>query len=78
MIAHVSGLKAGDFVHTIGDCHVYLNHIGPLEEQLTRTPRPFPTLKINKDSENIEDFEISDFEIIGYDPHPAVKMDMAV
>lgn len=78
MIAHVCGLKAGDFVHTIGDCHVYLNHFGPLEEQLKREPRPFPTLKINNVTDDIESFKYSDFEVIGYDPYPVVKMDMAV
>jgi thymidylate synthase len=78
MIAHVCGLKAGDFVHTTGDCHVYLNHVSALEEQLNRTPRPFPTLKINNDSGDIESFKVTDFEIIGYDPYPAVKMEMAV
>lgn len=78
MIAHVCNLKAGDFVHTIGDCHVYLNHITALEQQLTREPRPFPTLKINNPTDDIENFKYSDFEIIGYDPHPVVKMEMAV
>lgn len=78
MIAHVCDLKAGDFVHTIGDCHVYLNHIKPLEEQLKREPRPFPTLKINTTTDNIENFKYSDFEIIGYDPYPIIKMEMAV
>lgn len=78
MIAHVCGLKAGDFVHTIGDCHVYLNHFGPLEEQLKREPRPFPTLKINNTTDDIESFKFSDFEVIGYDPYPVVKMEMAV
>lgn len=78
MIAHVCGLKAGDFVHTTGDCHVYLNHVSALEEQLKRKPRAFPTLKINRDIDDIESFEISDFEIIGYEPHPAVKMEMAI
>lgn len=78
MIAKVCGLKAGDFVHTIGDCHVYLNHINALEEQMKRQPRAFPTLKINADTTDIEGFKYSDFEIIGYDPHPVVKMEMAV
>lgn len=78
MIAHVTGLKAGEFVHTIGDCHVYSNHIVPLEEQVKRQPRNFPTLNIKRKVENIEDFRYEDFEIIGYDPLPAIKMDMAV
>ena len=78
MIAHVCGLKAGDFVHTIGDCHVYLNHISALEQQLCREPRAFPTLRINNPTDDIEKFTYADFEIIGYDPHPVVKMEMAV
>lgn len=78
MIAKVCGLKAGDFVHTVGDCHVYLNHIDALKIQLQREPRPFPTLRINNDTDDIEGFKYSDFEVIGYDPHPAVKMEMAV
>jgi thymidylate synthase len=78
MIAHVTGLKAGEFVHTIGDCHVYSNHVSALEEQLKRKPRNFPTLNIKRRVENIEDFTYDDFEIIGYDPFPAIKMEMAV
>ncbi|XP_001356150.2 thymidylate synthase [Drosophila pseudoobscura] len=78
MIAHVTGLKTGDFIHTMGDAHVYLNHVDPLKEQLKRKPRPFPKLNIKRQVENIEDFRYEDFEIIGYEPYPKIKMDMAV
>jgi thymidylate synthase len=78
MIAHVTNLKPGDFVHTFGDCHVYLNHIEPLKEQLERKPRSFPQLKIKRQVTDIDDFTFDDFEIIGYDPYPTIKMEMAV
>ncbi|XP_050741587.1 thymidylate synthase [Drosophila biarmipes] len=78
MIAHVTGLKPGDFVHTMGDTHVYLNHVEPLREQLERTPRPFPKLVIKRQVQDIEDFRYEDFEIVGYNPYPKIKMDMAV
>ncbi|KAG8442160.1 hypothetical protein GDO86_011094, partial [Hymenochirus boettgeri] len=78
MIAHVTGLKPGDFVHTLGDAHVYLNHIEPLKIQLQRTPKAFPKLKIVRKVENIDDFTADDFLIEGYNPHPTIKMEMAV
>jgi len=78
MIAHVTGLKPGDFVHTLGDAHVYLNHVEPLKEQLGRTPRPFPKIVLKRKVDNIEEFTIEDFEIQGYDPHPKITMAMAV
>lgn len=78
MIAHVTGRKPGDFVHTIGDAHIYLNHIDALKEQLDRPPRAFPKIKINPEKKNIDDFEFSDFEVIGYKPHKTIKMKMAV
>jgi len=78
MVAQVCDLKAGDFVHVIGDTHVYSNHVEPLKEQLLREPRPFPTLKINPDVKDIDGFQYSDFEIIGYKPHKKIKMKMAV
>lgn len=78
MIAQVTGLKAAEFVHMIGDCHVYLNHVNALEEQLKREPRKFPSLNIKNNTTNIEGFSYSDIEVIGYDPHPIIKMDMAV
>ncbi|XP_018568721.1 thymidylate synthase [Anoplophora glabripennis] len=78
MIAHVTGLKPGEFIHTLGDSHVYLNHVDALQEQLKRKPRPFPTLKINKKVESIEEFTADDFELEGYKPYPKINMPMAV
>ncbi|KAH8273789.1 hypothetical protein KR044_000663 [Drosophila immigrans] len=78
MIAHVTGLKLGDFVHTMGDSHVYLNHVEPLQQQLEREPRPFPKLNIKRKVTNIEDFRYEDFEIVGYSPHDKIQMEMAV
>lgn len=78
MIAHITGLKPGDFVHTLGDAHVYINHIEPLKTQLQREIRPFPKLKILRKVENINDFRAEDFEICDYNPHPTIKMQMAV
>lgn len=78
MIAHVTDLKPGDFVHTMGDTHVYLNHVDPLKEQLQRTPRPFPKLVIKRQVQDIEDFRFEDFEIVDYNPYPKIQMDMAV
>lgn len=80
MIAHVCGLKVGEFIHTIGDAHIYMNHKDAIEEQLSRTEdvRAFPKLKINPDVKSIDDFKIEDFEINGYDPHPYIKAEMAV
>lgn len=78
MIAHVCGLKPGEFIHTLGDAHVYVNHIEPLIQQISRTPRPFPTLTINRKVESIEDFQFDDFTIKGYEPMDAIKMKMAV
>ncbi|XP_054715058.1 thymidylate synthase-like [Uloborus diversus] len=78
MIAHVTGLKPGDLVHTLGDAHIYSNHIEVLKEQITRTPKPFPKLRIKRDVKNIDDFIFSDFELIGYEHHPPIKMKMAV
>ena len=78
MIAHVTKLKPGDFVHTMGDTHVYLNHVEPLKTQLERQPKDAPTIHIVKDAERLEDFTYSHFELKGYDPHPAIKMEMAV
>eukprot|EP00069_Balaena_mysticetus_P002190 bmy_03987T0 len=78
MIAHITGLKPGDFVHTLGDAHIYLNHIEPLKIQLQREPRPFPKLRILRKVEKIDDFKAEDFQIEGYNPHPTIKMEMAV
>ncbi|XP_037937323.1 thymidylate synthase [Teleopsis dalmanni] len=78
MIAHVTGLKPGCFVHTMGDTHVYKNHVEPLKEQLKRIPRAFPKLLIKREVKSIEDFTFDDFEIIGYNPYPKIQMEMAV
>ncbi|XP_033181678.1 thymidylate synthase isoform X2 [Mastacembelus armatus] len=78
MIAHITGLKPGDFVHTLGDAHIYSNHVEPLKVQLQREIRPFPKLKILRNVENINDFCAEDFEICDYSPHPSIKMQMAV
>lgn len=78
MIAHVTGLKPGDFIHTLGDAHVYVNHIEPLKIQLQRKPRPFPKLLIKREVKDIDDFKFEDFEIVGYNPHPKIAMEMAV
>ncbi|WAR02731.1 TYSY-like protein [Mya arenaria] len=78
MIAHITGLKPGDFVHTLGDAHVYVNHIDALKEQLQREPRPYPKLVIKRNVTDIDDFKMEDFEIVDYKPYPTIKMDMAV
>lgn len=78
MIAHVTGLKPGEFIHTTGDTHVYRNHVEPLKEQLTREPRPFPKLEIKRKVESIDDFKFEDFDVKDYNPHPSIKMEMAV
>ena len=68
----------GEFVHTLGDAHIYNNHIEQIETQLTREPRPFPTLHINKDKQSLFDIEMEDVSIEGYDPHPTIKAPIAV
>lgn len=78
LIAQVCGLKPGEFVHTLGDAHVYNNHIEPLREQLTRVPRAFPTLKINPDVKDINDFTYDDLTLEDYKPMKTIKMKMAV
>ncbi|XP_065322084.1 thymidylate synthase-like [Gordionus sp. m RMFG-2023] len=78
MIAHITNLKPGELIHTIGDAHVYINHIKPLEEQISREPYAFPKLKINRQVENIDDFKFEDFEVVGYKCHSKIAMDMAV
>lgn len=78
MIAHVTGLKPGDFVHTLGDAHVYSNHVSALKEQCDRDPRPFPTIHIKRKVDNIEEFNFEDFEVRDYNPHPKIAMEMAV
>ena len=78
MVAHVTGLEAGDFVHTFGDAHLYLNHLEQARTQLARAPRPLPRLKIARDVRSIDDFRFEDFVIEGYDPHPHIKAQVAV
>lgn len=78
MVAQVCGLKLGDFVHTLGDAHIYSNHFDQVNEQLTRDLRPLPTMRINPHVKNIFDFKFEDFELEGYDPHPAIKGVVAV
>jgi len=78
MMAQVCGLKPGEFIHNMGNTHVYKNHVEPLKTQLERTPRPFPVLRIKPDIKDIDGFQASDFEIVGYNPHGKIAMDMAV
>jgi thymidylate synthase len=78
MMAHVTGLEPGTFVHTFGDTHLYLNHLDQVDEQLSREPRPLPTMKLNPAVESIFDFTYDDFELVGYDPHPAIKAQISV
>jgi thymidylate synthase len=77
MVAQVTGLTAGDFVHTLGDAHLYLNHLHQAREQLTREPRPLPTLQLTPRA-RLEDYVIEDVQLLGYDPHPPIKAPIAV
>lgn len=78
MIAQVTGLKPGEFVHTLGDAHLYLNHLEQAELQLSREPRPLPTLTLNPERRRIEDFVFEDFVLENYTPHPAIKAEVSV
>jgi thymidylate synthase len=78
MVAQVCDLELGDFVHTLGDAHLYSNHLEQAREQLTREIRPLPTMKLNPDVRSLFDFKYGDFTLEGYDPHPAIKAPIAV
>ena len=78
MMAQVTGLKAGDFVHTLGDTHIYLNHLEQVKLQLTREPRPLPKMKINPDVKDIFSFKYEDFELVNYDPWPHIAGKVSV
>lgn len=78
MVAQVCGLQSGEFIHTLGDAHLYLNHIEQAKLQLSRDLRPLPSLKINKEVKSIFDFKFEDFNIENYNPHPHIKADVAV
>ena len=78
MMAQVTGLKPGHFVHTLGDAHLYLNHLDQARLQLTRTPRDLPTMQLNPDRTDIFDWVYEDFSLVGYDPHPHIKAPVAV
>ncbi|MDP3741295.1 MAG: thymidylate synthase [bacterium] len=78
MMAQVTGYKPGEFVHTLGDTHIYSNHFEQVKLQLSRQPRPLPTMNINPDVKDIFAFKFEDFELAGYDPHPSIKAPIAI
>jgi thymidylate synthase len=78
MMAKVTGLKPGEFVHTLGDLHLYRNHFDQAREQLSRHPRPLPTMQIKSNPDSIDGFTYDDFTLVDYNPHPAIKAPVAV
>lgn len=78
MMAQVCGLRPGDFIHTLGDAHLYLNHLDQARLQLTRDPRPLPRMIINPEVKDIFGFRYEDFTLEGYDPHPHIKAQVSV
>ena len=78
MLAHVTGYAPGDFVHSMGDAHIYSNHVEQVQTQLARTPKALPKLRINRKVSSIFDFRYEDFTFEGYDPDPAIKAPVAV
>ena len=78
MLAQVTGLEVGDFVHTFGDLHLYSNHLDQAREQLSRTPKPLPSMKLNPEISEIDDFTFEDFELVDYEAHPHIKAAVAV
>ena len=77
-MAQVTGLKANDFIHTLSDAHIYLNHIEQVKLQLTRQPKPLPKMILNPKIKNISDFKYEDFELVDYNPHPAIRASIGV
>ncbi len=78
MVAQVTGLEAGDFVHTLGDTHLYQNHLEQADEQLARQPRALPTLRLDPSIRRLDDFRYEHFSVENYDPHPAIRAPVAV
>ncbi|MHB8741519.1 MAG: thymidylate synthase [Sulfuricaulis sp.] len=78
MVAQVTGYKPGEFVHTLGDAHLYLNHLEQVHTQLAREPRPLPVMRLNPEKTSLFDFDYDDFELLNYDPHPSIKAPVAV